>query len=102
MTISSQTEPEEIESAVQVARFEWVGWLPILVLPLAAILCRNRLLPWVFMWAVSFAIFFSLKWLTWWKARTRISHPAWRSIAFLLAWPGMDADSFLDARQRVA
>ncbi len=28
-------------------------------------------------------------------------HAAWRSIAYLVAWPGMDADSFLDARKVV-
>jgi hypothetical protein len=101
MTTLSQSEPEEIESAVRVQGFQWIGWLPIAVLPLAAISCRNRLPPWVFMWALSFAIFFSLKLLTWWRARTRVVHPAWRSIAYLLAWPGMDADAFLDPKQRV-
>jgi hypothetical protein len=83
------------------ARFPWIGWLPLAVLPLTAISCRNLLPAWVFMWTLSFAIFFSLKWLTWWRARNRVSHPAWRSIAYLFAWPGMDADAFLDAKQRV-
>ena len=67
----------------------------------AAIFCRNLVSSWVFMWTLSFAIFASLKWLTWWRARTHVAHPAWRSVAYLLAWPGMDADTFLDARQRV-
>jgi D-alanyl-lipoteichoic acid acyltransferase DltB (MBOAT superfamily) len=53
------------------------------------------------MWILSLAIYFSLKWLTWWRARSRIAHPAWRSLAYLLAWPGMDADAFLDSRQQV-
>jgi alginate O-acetyltransferase complex protein AlgI len=75
------------------------GWLPIFALPLTAIACRNLLSPWVFMWLLSFAIYFSLKWLTWWRTRSRIAHPEWRSFAYLLAWPGMDADAFLDARQ---
>jgi Membrane bound O-acyl transferase family len=101
MTPLSQSEPEEIESAVRVHGSQWIGWLPLVVLPLAAISCRNRLAPWVFMWTLSFAIFFSLKWLTWWRARTGVAHPAWRSMAYLFAWPGMDADAFLDANQRV-
>jgi hypothetical protein len=101
MTSPSQSEPEENESALRVQGSQWIGWLPLAVLPLAAISCRNRLQPWVFMWALSFAIFFSLKGLTWWRARTRIAHPAWRSIAYLLAWPGMDADAFLEAKQGV-
>jgi alginate O-acetyltransferase complex protein AlgI len=74
------------------------GWIPISVLPLIAVLCRNLLPPWVFMWTLSFTIYFSLKWLTWWKVRSRIAHPPWRSIAYLLAWPGMDADAFLDTK----
>jgi hypothetical protein len=75
------------------------GWLPISILPFTVAACRNLLPPWLFMWILSFAIYISLKWLTWWNARSRITHPVWRSAAYLLAWPGMDADAFLDARQ---
>jgi hypothetical protein len=63
--------------------------------------CRNLRPPWLFMWILAFAIYLSLKWLTWWRSQSRIAHPAWRSFAYLLAWPGMDADDFLDVRQRV-
>ena len=101
MTSLSQSESEEIESPQTVQGPQWIGWLPISVLPLTAVSCRNLLPSWVFMWILSFAIFVSLKWLTWWRARGRVSHPAWRSIAYLLAWPGMDADAFLDANQCV-
>lgn len=51
---------------------------------------------WAFMWSLSFAIFAGLKWMTWWQARSRVRHSAARSIAYLLAWPGMDAEAFLD------
>ena len=51
------------------------------------------------MWILAFTIYAGLKWVTWWKARTQIPHTAWRSAAYLLAWPGMDANSFLDATQ---
>jgi len=78
-----------------------LGWLPISILPLAVVACRNSLTPWVFMWVLAFVIYFCLKWVTWWRARSRIAHPAWRSVAYLLAWPGMDADAFLDSGQRV-
>jgi hypothetical protein len=54
------------------------------------------------MWFLSLAIYFSLKWLTWWRARSRIAHTPWRSVAYLLLWPGMDADAFLDAKERVS
>lgn len=52
------------------------------------------------MWVLAFAIYISLKWLTWWRARSRIAHPTWRSVAYLLAWPGMDANAFLDKTGR--
>jgi hypothetical protein len=50
------------------------------------------------MWALSFAIFASLKWMTWWTAHDQVPASVGRSLAYLLAWPGMDADTFLDAR----
>lgn len=78
-----------------------LGWLPLLVWPIAAIVYGQQLPPWAFMWVLSFAIYFGLKWLTWWQARSLIIHPAWRSVAYLFAWPGMDADAFLDANQSV-
>ena len=53
---------------------------------------------WLFMWSLSFAIFAALKWMTWWKARNRVPANVGRSLAYLLAWPGMDAETFLDAR----
>jgi hypothetical protein len=49
------------------------------------------------MWALSFSIFAGLKWMTWWKARSRVAHSAMRSLAYLAAWPGMDAETFLGA-----
>jgi hypothetical protein len=51
---------------------------------------------WLFMWALSFAIFAALKWITWWTAHDRVPARVGRSLAYLLAWPGMDADTFLD------
>jgi len=71
-------------------------------MPLTAVASRNLLPAWEFMWILSVAIFISLKWVTWWMARSRVAHPAWRSTAYLLAWPGMDAENFLDARQHVS
>jgi hypothetical protein len=95
------SETKEIESTELVRGSSWIGWLPIPVLPLTAVACRNLLPAWLFMWILSFAIYLSLKWLTWWRTRTRIAHSAWRSAAYLLLWPGMEAEEFLDARQRV-
>lgn len=52
------------------------------------------------MWVLAACIFFGLKWQSFWKARTRVAHPVWRSAAYLSAWPGMDAESFLDPRKK--
>jgi len=78
----------------------WVGWVPLLVLPAGALLARNALPPWGFMWLLAFAIYAALKWLTWWQVRARFSRAGWRSLAYLWAWPGMDAESFLDTAKR--
>jgi Membrane bound O-acyl transferase family len=76
------------------------GWTPLVVLPVVSVAYGHLLSPWVFMWVLSFSLYFSLKWWTWWRARFDIVHSGWRSAAYLLAWPGMDADDFLDANQR--
>ena len=61
----------------------------------------SRLPAWAFMWGLSFAIYAGLKWLSW-SARTvarsdgsREKPPAWKRWGYLLAWPGMDVDTFL-------
>ena len=52
------------------------------------------------MWILSsLPISSGYEWLTWWTARSRVAHPVWRSPAYLFAWPGMDAENFLDPRQ---
>jgi alginate O-acetyltransferase complex protein AlgI len=68
---------------------------------MGALALRNLLPAWGFMWTLAFAIYAGLKWLTRWRARSLVAHAGWRSIGYLLAWPGMDAESFLDANQRV-
>ena len=51
--------------------------------------------PWVVMWVLASAIYAACKWLTW--RRTLIpGTSAGRQVAYLLAWPGMDAKTFLD------
>jgi hypothetical protein len=75
-----------------------IGMLPIVVVPATLVILRNRMPDWVFMWALAFSIFAGLKWITWWQARKNIPHSALRSLAYLLAWPGMDAETFLDPR----
>jgi hypothetical protein len=78
----------------------WIATTPLLLFPALAIAARNRMPAWLFMWALSFGIFAGLKWMTLWKARIRIPHDLGRSFAYLVAWPGMDAETFLDAEKR--
>jgi hypothetical protein len=78
-----------------------LDWFPLILLPgFFAVLKFDR--PWMLMWTLALSIFFALKWLTWWRARGDVSHSWWRSAAYLLAWPGMDAGAFLDEGQRPA
>ena len=79
----------------------WITWLPLAIVPVAAVAVRDRLAPWVFMWALAVALYAALKWASWWRSAARKQAPAWRSLGYLVAWPGMDADSFLDGSRRV-
>jgi hypothetical protein len=78
----------------------WLGWIPLFALPATAIALRGGVPAWLFMWELSFAIFFGLKWITWWQARDGVAHSAARSVVYLVAWPGMDAATFLDSSER--
>ena len=111
---------------------EFPAWLPLVGLPLAVVATLHAAEPWVFMWALSASIFAGFKWLTWWRATSPFSSenspsPAvqdspsrfrggskillplkgragrgWRSLAYLVLWPGMDAITFLNPTARPA
>jgi alginate O-acetyltransferase complex protein AlgI len=51
--------------------------------------------PWVVMWALAVGVFAACKWLTWRRAPQA---PVWRHLAYLVAWPGLDAGAFFDSR----
>jgi hypothetical protein len=58
---------------------------------------------WLLMWLLTGAIYFAFKVLTW--STTQTSHvPRWRQVAYLFAWPGMNAERFLtsDGQQQVS
>lgn len=77
----------------------WPGWLPLLVLPSGVTMLRHNLEPWLFMWALAIAIFAGCKWLTWWQNKS-IAGTRTRRLGYLLAWPGMDAEAFLNPATR--
>jgi alginate O-acetyltransferase complex protein AlgI len=74
----------------------WRGWPPVFVLPAAVLLLTPATWPpWALTWLLTAAIFSGVKWLTW--RRTPVSGAAWRRhLAYLVAWPGLDAAAFLD------
>jgi predicted DCC family thiol-disulfide oxidoreductase YuxK len=77
-------------------------FLPLIALPVAAWLAAPLMPRWLFMWTMAFALYAGCKWLTYSQARTtidRVDRP--RALAYLLAWPGMDATAFLSGNERV-
>ncbi len=59
--------------------------------------CTASSLPgWAIMWGTALTIYVGLKGLSW--INVRVEAPAWRHVAYLLGWPGMDAARFLAGR----
>ena len=75
----------------------WIGFLPLVILPVTTLVLADALAPWIFMWLLAFAIFAGCKWQTWWDARETHEANALRSLGYLLLWPGMDARMFLSS-----
>lgn len=76
-----------------------VGFLPLFVFPILALILRVHTAPWVFMWAMTLALYAGCKWLTYREAiRYGITPSRGRAAAYLLAWPGMDASDFLNTK----
>ena len=69
--------------------------LPAVDLPLLALTTRSRVPDWAFMWTMAAALYASCKWLTYRHADQRTHAKRSRQLAYLLAWPGMDANAFL-------
>jgi hypothetical protein len=53
---------------------------------------------WAVMWTMAAVVYAGCKWVTWRDAPIH-GVPAWKQTAYLLAWPGLDAPSFLDEAQ---
>src|SRR5262249_12975420 len=74
-------------------RSKSADWVPLAVLVLTSLALYFRLAAWVFMWSMALAIFLGFKWLTWRRAEKKPGLGL--SLAYLFAWPGMDATAFL-------
>lgn len=70
--------------------------LTIASLPAAAIMIS----PWAWMWSLAFTIYVACKWLTW-HFEKRVEGESQRMAEYLLTWPGMDVEAFLDSRRTV-
>lgn len=53
------------------------------------------------MWGLAVAIYAAAKWLTWQRTAAPDA-PWWKHAGYLLAWPGMDADAFLNGSRAAA
>jgi alginate O-acetyltransferase complex protein AlgI len=75
--------------------------IPLWFLPALVCALANAIAPWKFMWALSLALWAGCKWLSYRDARVHGVKPSGReAFGYLLAWPGMDARTFLDRRVR--
>src|SRR5688572_24534719 len=79
-------------------RIDYIALVPVVMLPLLALASRGRVPDWAFMWTMAAALYASCKWLTYRRADERAQARPWRRVAYLVAWPGMDATAFLNGR----
>ena len=78
----------------------FADYLPLILLPILALLTRNIFPAWVFMWLLAFSLYFGCKWLTWQQAMRRVSDPnTFLSFGYLFGWVGMDAKKFLQGKR---
>ena len=78
------------------------GWSMVVVVPVCVVVFWPAGSPrWSLMWGIAFAFYFGFKWLTWRRTNAATSS-AGRQVAYLAAWPGMDADAFLNAGRTVS
>ena len=68
-------------------------WLPAVLLIAISFIAGRNAASWIWMWAVAVSMFLACKWMLWWPVRR--SGSIARNLAYFLAWPGMDAESFL-------
>jgi hypothetical protein len=73
-----------------------IAAMPLAILPAVACGLLPYLPDWKGMWLLAGSIYFGLKWLTFVSSRFALSTTPARAIGYLLLWPGMDAEAFLD------
>jgi predicted DCC family thiol-disulfide oxidoreductase YuxK len=90
-----------IGNACQLPKQNRLGdYLPLILLPILALLTRNIFPAWVFMWVLAFSLYFGCKWLTWQRAMRGVSAAnKLLSFGYLFGWVGMDAKKFLQDKR---
>lgn len=72
------------------------GWWALFLLPVAAAAAVPSSWPrWALMWAVATAVYAACKWVSW-RRSAACAGSGPRLAGYFLAWPGMNARSFLD------
>jgi hypothetical protein len=78
------------------SRVRWYGWVALSI-PAFVLLCLPASWPrWLFMWLMTAAVYGTLKVLTL-SAASTAGVSGWRIMAYLFAWPGLNAARFLSA-----
>lgn len=75
-------------------------WGGLVILPIVVQIVTLPLEPWISMWSVAFAIYFSCKLFTLLALQKHTASCA-RVLGYLLLWPGMNAQAFLSSQARV-
>lgn len=72
------------------------AWAPLPILTASALIGGRHFPGWAYMWTIALAQFAGCKWLTFWPPFIESQRPRYRrAIAYLFAWPGMNAEKFL-------
>lgn len=94
------TTVTEAKRTIPVAKA--VPWLPLAILPVVAGFSAVHLPAWGFMWALAFAVYAGLKWLTFADSSHASSVSLWQKAGYLVLWPGLHSEEFFDTRANVA
>jgi alginate O-acetyltransferase complex protein AlgI len=77
-----------------------ISWLPLVALPAAVVAFSQTWQPWVCFWALTASIYGGMKWLTFAECKQARQAPRRDALGYLLFWPGMNADAFLEPARR--
>jgi hypothetical protein len=76
----------------------FIAWLPVVVLPTAAIWLSIGWPAWGRMWLMAVAIYAGFKWLTFATSQAARGATWGKTLGYLLLWTGMDAEAFFGNR----